>query len=60
MSKLDWKLARITGGKSGSVSTANRCVNDGAYVFVTGRHDAELNTALKGDRREMTGVQGGG
>jgi len=47
MSKLDWKLARITGGKSGSVSTANRCVNDGAYVFVTGRHDAELNTALK-------------
>ena len=28
-------------------STANRFVNDGAYVFVTGRRDAELTAALK-------------
>ena len=47
MSKLDWKLARITGGKSGSVSTAKHFVNDGAYVFVAGRRGAELIAAVK-------------
>ena len=30
----------------------SRC-DDGAYVFVTGRRDAELSAALKGDRREV-------
>lgn len=47
MSELDRKIALIAGGNSGSVSTAKRFVNEGAYVFVTGRRDAELTAAVK-------------
>jgi NAD(P)-dependent dehydrogenase (short-subunit alcohol dehydrogenase family) len=59
MSKLDGKIALITGGNSGiGLATAKRFVNEGAYVFVTGRRDAELTAAVKEIGREVTGVQG--
>ena len=48
MGKLDGKIALITGGNSGiGLATAKRFVAEGAYVFVTGRREAELRTAVK-------------
>src|SRR5262249_45824681 len=48
MGKLDGKIALITGGSSGiGLATAKRFVAEGAYVFVTGRREAELNAAVK-------------
>jgi len=59
MGKLDGKIALITGGNSGiGLATAKRFVNEGAYVFITGRRDSELTTAVKEIGRDVTGVQG--
>jgi NAD(P)-dependent dehydrogenase (short-subunit alcohol dehydrogenase family) len=59
MGKLDGKTALITGGNSGiGLATAKRFVNEGAYVFITGRRDAELAAAIKEIGRDVTGVQG--
>jgi NAD(P)-dependent dehydrogenase (short-subunit alcohol dehydrogenase family) len=46
MGKLDGKIALITGGSSGiGLATAKRFVGEGAYVFITGRREAELAAA---------------
>src|SRR3989475_8284229 len=59
MGKLDGKIALITGGNSGiGLATAKRFVNEGAYVFITGRRDAELAAAVKEMGRSVTGVRG--
>jgi NAD(P)-dependent dehydrogenase (short-subunit alcohol dehydrogenase family) len=59
MGKLEGKIALITGGNSGiGLATAKRFVNEGAYVFVTGRRDAELAAAVKEIGRNVTGVRG--
>ena len=59
MGKLEGKIALITGGNSGiGLATAKRFVNEGAYVFVTGRRDAELAAAVKEIGENATGVQG--
>src|SRR4030088_2927307 len=59
MDKLEGKIALITGGSSGiGLATAKRFVNEGAYVFITGRREAELSAAVKGIGRNVTGVQG--
>ena len=59
MSKLEGKIALITGGNSGiGLATAKRFVNEGAYVFVTGRRDAALAGAVKEIGKNVTGVQG--
>jgi NADP-dependent 3-hydroxy acid dehydrogenase YdfG len=45
---LDGKIAVITGGNSGiGLATAQRFVQEGAYVFITGRRQRELNKAVK-------------
>jgi NAD(P)-dependent dehydrogenase (short-subunit alcohol dehydrogenase family) len=59
MGKLDRKIALITGGNSGiGLATAKRFVNEGAYVFITGRRDTELAAAAKEIGHDVTGVQG--
>ena len=46
MSRLDGKIAVITGGSSGiGLATAQRFVQEGAYVFITGRRQSELDKA---------------
>jgi NAD(P)-dependent dehydrogenase (short-subunit alcohol dehydrogenase family) len=57
--KLEGKIALVTGGSSGiGLATAKQFVNEGAYVFVTGRRERELATAVKEIGRNVTGVQG--
>jgi NAD(P)-dependent dehydrogenase (short-subunit alcohol dehydrogenase family) len=59
MGKLEGKIALITGGNSGiGLATAKRFVNEGAYVFLTGRREAQLAEAAKEIGRNVTGVQG--
>jgi len=57
--KLEGKIAVITGGNSGiGLSTAKKFVNEGAYVFITGRREQELARTVKEIERNVTGVQG--
>src|SRR5919106_1415143 len=59
MGKLDGKIALITGGNGGiGLATAKQFVNEGAYVFITGRRDSELARAVKEIGSNVTGVQG--
>ncbi len=59
MSKLDGKIALVTGGTSGiGLATAKAFVKEGAYVFITGRREAELAAAAKEIGRNITGIQG--
>jgi NAD(P)-dependent dehydrogenase (short-subunit alcohol dehydrogenase family) len=54
MGKLEGKVAVITGGSSGmALANAMRFVEEGAYVFITGRrHDTESTTpAARGYRK---------
>jgi NAD(P)-dependent dehydrogenase (short-subunit alcohol dehydrogenase family) len=59
MSSLEGKIAVITGGSSGiGLATAKRFVREGAYVYITGRREAELEKAKKEIGRNVTAVQG--
>jgi NAD(P)-dependent dehydrogenase (short-subunit alcohol dehydrogenase family) len=59
MKKLEGKVAVVTGGNSGiGLATAKRFVAEGAYVFITGRRQAELDAAVKQIGSNVTGVQG--
>src|SRR5947208_342431 len=59
MSKLEGKIAVITGGSSGiGLATAKRFVEEGAYVFITGRRGSELEKAKAEIGKNVTTVQG--
>jgi NAD(P)-dependent dehydrogenase (short-subunit alcohol dehydrogenase family) len=46
--KLEGKIALVSGGSSGiGLATAQRFVKEGAYVYITGRRQAELDKAVK-------------
>jgi NAD(P)-dependent dehydrogenase (short-subunit alcohol dehydrogenase family) len=58
MKKLEGKVALITGGNSGiGLAIAQRFVSEGAYVFITGRRQSELDVAVKHIGRNITGVE---
>jgi NAD(P)-dependent dehydrogenase (short-subunit alcohol dehydrogenase family) len=59
LGKLDGTVALTTGGNSGiGLATAKRFVNEGAYVFITGRRKSELDAAVKEIGKSVTAVQG--
>jgi len=57
--RLNGKIAVVTGGNSGiGLATAQRFVEEGAFVFITGRRQSELDAAVKQIGKNVTGVQG--
>ncbi|NUY80331.1 SDR family oxidoreductase [Flavobacterium sp. MAH-1] len=56
--KLENKVAVITGATSGmALATAKLFVEQGAYVFITGRRQEQLDAAVKEIGKNVTGVQ---
>lgn len=57
--RLNEKIAVITGGSSGiGLATAKLFVEEGAYVFITGRRQKELDEAVKLIGKNVRGIQG--
>src|SRR5947209_18646039 len=59
MPKLDGKVSLVTGGTSGiGLAAANALAKEGAHVYITGRREPELRTAVQQIGRNATGVRG--
>ncbi|MDE5054446.1 glucose 1-dehydrogenase [Niallia taxi] len=59
MGKFEGKIALVTGGTSGiGLATAQKFVDKGAYVYITGRRQNELDKAVNQIGKNVTGVQG--
>ncbi|AWB92254.1 SDR family oxidoreductase [Aeromicrobium chenweiae] len=59
MGQLDNKTALITGATSGiGLAAARRFVDEGAHVFITGRRQAELDSAVAALGENVTGIRG--
>src|SRR5579862_6429798 len=59
MGKLEGKVAVVTAATSGmALATARLFVEEGAYVFVTGRRKDKLDEAVRSIGGNVTGVQG--
>jgi NAD(P)-dependent dehydrogenase (short-subunit alcohol dehydrogenase family) len=57
--KLEGKTAVMTGGTEGiGLATAKLFAKEGAYVFITGRRQKELDEAVKAIGTNVSGVQG--
>jgi NAD(P)-dependent dehydrogenase (short-subunit alcohol dehydrogenase family) len=57
--RLEGKTAVIVGGNSGiDLATTQRFVQEGAYVFITGRRQSELDKAVNHIGKNVIGVQG--
>jgi NAD(P)-dependent dehydrogenase (short-subunit alcohol dehydrogenase family) len=57
--KLSGKIALVTGGTSGiGLATAKRFASEGAYVFITGRRQSELDAAATELGGNATAVRG--
>jgi len=58
MSRLKNKVAVITGGSSGMrLATAKRFVEEGAFVYITGRRQTELDKAVSLIGRSVAAVR---
>ena len=57
--RLEGKIAVITGGSSGiGLATAHRFVQEGAYVFIIGRGQREIDSAVNQIGKNVSGIQG--
>ena len=59
MGRLEGNVAVVTAATSGmALATAKLFVEEGAYVYITGRRQDKLDEAVKSIGRNVTGVQG--